>query len=94
MWPVFASEDSGIAVTVSPADSGIETRLKSHEGRLYLLTANAAERPTEATITIDGLDGMTATKCFDLPGALTVEGDTLHDTWGAQDAFVYEIAPK
>jgi hypothetical protein len=34
---------------------------------------------------------MTVKKCFDLTGALTVEGDTLHDRWGAQDAFVYEI---
>lgn len=94
MWPVFAADDSGIAVTVSPAGSGIEARLKSHEGRLYLLTANAAERPTEATITIDRLEGMMVKKCFDLPGALTVEGDAIHDTWAAQDAFVYEIAPQ
>jgi hypothetical protein len=91
MWPVFAADDSEIAVTVSPASSGVEARLKSHEGRLYLLTANASERPTEATIRIHGLDGMTVKKCFDLTGALTVEGDTLHDRWGAQDAFVYEI---
>ncbi len=94
MWPVFAADDSGIAVTVSPTDSGIETRLKSHEGRLYLLTANAAERPTEATIRIEGLDGMTVKKCFDLPGSLAVEGDTLRDAWGAQDAFVYEITTR
>ena len=94
MWPVFASEDAGAAVAVSPAGSGIEARLKEHEGRWYLLTANAAERPTSATIRIEGLNGKEVTKLFDLPGGMSVEGDVISDTWGAQDAYVYEIGAE
>lgn len=91
LWPVFVADDSDIAVEVSPASSGIEARLKAHEGRLYLLTANASERATEATIRVEGLTGMKVKKLFDLPGAMAVEGDSITDAWGAQDAFVYEI---
>lgn len=92
MWPVFAAEDSKVSVTVEPADSGVETRLKSYNGHLYLLTANASEKITQAMVTIHGLDGMAVKKLFDLPGSLTIEGDRLHDVWGAQDAHVYEIS--
>ena len=91
MWPVFAADDSDIVVEVTPPGSGIETRLKSHEGHLYLLTANAFERATEARIRIGGLTGMRVEKLFDLPGAMVVEGQTISDAWGPQDAFVYEI---
>lgn len=91
MWPVFVADDGDRRVSVSPANSGIEARLKRWNGAYYLLTANANESPREARIAIEGLDGMHVRKLFDLPGAIAVEGNAIEDTWNRYDAFVYEI---
>lgn len=91
MWPIFASDDGDKRVAVSPANSGIEARLKQWNGTYYLLTANANETPREARIAIEGLDGMRVRKLFDLPGSIAVEGNTIEDNWNQYDAFVYEL---
>ena len=91
MWPVYVADDAPNQVTVTPIESGIEARLKAYDGKLYLLTANAAEREWSAEIVISGLEGMRVEKLFGVPGATQVRGDRIADTWGEYDAFVYRI---
>ena len=91
MWPIFVSDDAENRVTVSPAESMIETRLKKAGGKYYLLTANASESTRLATIRIEGFEGMKVKKLFDLPAEMTVKSDTIEDAWTANDSFVYEI---
>ncbi|MCA9436013.1 MAG: hypothetical protein KC978_09540, partial [Candidatus Omnitrophica bacterium] len=91
MWSIFVADDADPRVEVTPVESGIETRLKHVGGKYYLLTANASERDQSAEIHIEGLKGMSVKKLFDLPGKMALEGDTLHDVWSKDDAFVYEI---
>lgn len=91
MWPVFVADDSARLLRVSPADSGVEVRLKEWEGKLYLLTANAYERTRNAAIAIEGIEGWSVRKLFDLPGAMRVHGNVIEDTWNTYDAHVYEL---
>ncbi|MCC6698547.1 MAG: hypothetical protein IT365_23190 [Candidatus Hydrogenedentes bacterium] len=91
LWPAFVQDDAANRVTITPADSAVEMRLKQWNGRFYLLTANSTTEAQHASITIDGIEGMRVQKLFDLAGSMTVEGNTISDTWSENDAFVYEI---
>ena len=91
MWPIFVADDAENAVTISPLDSMVETRLKKWNGKYYLLTANASEKASRVNITIDGFDGMTVRKLFDLPGDMNVQKNAITDTWRKHDTYVYEI---
>ncbi len=91
MWPIFVADDAPATVQVTPAGSGIETRLKKHEGKYYLLTANASEAPQDAEIKISGLGNFKVRKLFNLPGAMQTDSSTITDTWKKYDSFVYEI---
>jgi hypothetical protein len=91
MWPVFAADDAELAVTVSPSDAMIETRLKRYEGKLYLLTANGSDSTRQATISIEGNSALSVRKLFDLPGDMRQDDGAIADTWLEEDVFVYEI---
>ena len=93
MWPVFVADDAAMRLIIEPADSPIEARLKEWDGKLYLLTANASEWGHEATVRIDLPAFGKVRKLFDLPGDMQATHDSITDTWGRYDAFVYEIAP-
>ena len=92
MWPIFAADDSKVSVTLIPADCRIEARLKQWNGRYYLTTANASEEKKQARIRLDDLEGMEVKKLFNLKGDLHFRGNVIEDTWGKDDAFVYEIS--
>lgn len=94
MWPVFAADDAEISVSVSPADSEIEVRLKKWNGKYYLLTANASEETCQAIIQLDGLKDMDVRKLFDLGEHTAVTENTITDKWYKYDAFVYEITAR
>jgi hypothetical protein len=71
----------------------IEARLKKWNGKYYLLTANASEKPQHAVITFVGWDTMQVRKLFDMNGEMEVVAGSIRDHWGETDAFVYEISP-
>ena len=93
MWPVFVADDAETPLAVFPANSMIEARLKEWNGKYYLLTANASEKPQHAVITLPKLNNMKVRKLFDRDGEMEVNADSIRDAWGETDAFVYEISP-
>ncbi len=94
MWPILAARDSDIPVRVEPVSGRIETRLKTWEGKLYLLAALVGDAGTEAEIALNGLGGMKVRKLFDVPGEMRVERDVIKDVWHQYDVHVYEIEPS
>ncbi|GMQ80262.1 MAG: hypothetical protein BMS9Abin04_224 [Planctomycetia bacterium] len=92
MWPIFVADDAEAELTVSPADSMIEARLKKWNGKYYLLTANASETVRHAQVSIHGFDRLTVRKLFDTTGDMALENNTIIDKWRKYDVFVYEIS--
>ena len=93
MWPIYVADDAENKIVVSPANAGIEVRLKKWQGKYYLLAASRFETEQKGTIRIQGFKKMKVRKLFELPGDLVVEGNNLSDVWKKYDAHVYEIVP-
>jgi hypothetical protein len=91
MWPVFVADDAEHRISVEPADSSIDARVKQWNGKLYLLTANAGGAACDAVIRLDGVSRMHVRKLFDVPGDMAVNGHAVADAWEESDAFVYEL---
>lgn len=91
MWPIFVADDAKEKVEVIPADSRIEARMKKWKGQYYLLTVNSGKKAIISEIKIPGFENMEVKKLFNVPGKITVKGNTIKDHWGKYGVYVYKI---
>ena len=91
MWPAFVADDAENRVEILPYNSKLDARLKKWQGKYYLLVANRDETLQQASIHIDGFEGMKVEKLFELPGSMSVKGGVIDDVWKKYDVHVYEI---
>jgi len=91
MWPVFVADDAEKKAEILPYNSKVDFRLKKWQGKYYLLTANRDETTQNASISINGFEGMKVKKLFELPGNLSVKDNKIQDVWGKYGTHVYEI---
>jgi len=91
MWPVFVADDAENKVEIFPNDSKLDARLKKWQDKYYLMVANRGETVQQASINIDGFEGMKVKKLFELSGDMSVDANIIQDKWKKYDVHVYEI---
>jgi hypothetical protein len=80
---------------IVPAQSdsqAVKVSARALNGALYVIAVNTTQSTVQAKISVDGLDGRSAT-VFGTGAAVGTDGQGLSDTFGPLDARVYIIPP-
>ncbi len=93
--PVLSARDADYVPVVRyhemghSVDAGVETRVKEHDGVLYLLAANSDKSPARASVTVPR--GVTRARVLGEERDLPVTGGVLTDDWRPFGVHVYRL---